>query len=214
MKYAARLVGLALLVIILSGLTWLVLRPKEPAYHGRALMDWLLDYADADAPHQIPVSSEALREASSHAVKTIGTNGIPILIKMIEARDITLKRKLESALGHHHPIDLNIFISHSNESYLGPCGFEILGREGCPAIPQLSQLAESSNADVRVCALHALSYIKPGKEKMLPILSRLLCNSNKGVRITAFEYLQSLYPEEATQMKSRPNEGNKTLLKQ
>ena len=77
-------IALAVLLVALGGVIgWQVLSLREPVCEGKRLSFWLRSYSsDGDSP----VADEALR--------TIGTNAIPALLAMLQAKDSTLKMKL------------------------------------------------------------------------------------------------------------------------
>jgi hypothetical protein len=51
-------------------------RPKEPMYQGRSLTEWLGDIRPG--PTELP---------AARAVMAIGTNGVPIMFRLIQAKD-------------------------------------------------------------------------------------------------------------------------------
>ena len=75
-------------IFLLLGLVWffaLHVRP-EPSYHGKPLAVWLRTYGSSRSSPQ----SREWREADD-AVRHIGTNCIPVLLRMIAAKDSRLK---------------------------------------------------------------------------------------------------------------------------
>jgi hypothetical protein len=86
----------ALLVAVLGGLAWLVLRPGEGelVYQGKPLSFWIERYASD--------RSKVERQEAEIAVRHIGTNAIPTLLRMLQARDSALKLKLVALAKKHN----------------------------------------------------------------------------------------------------------------
>jgi hypothetical protein len=119
--------------------------PREPKYDGRTLSEWIKDAAPHHSPD--PETTKAI-----DAVRHIGTNGLPWLIKWISAKkppDWQLKlttanarlprwirlRLLPSLFG------FNSYYAHRRVAL---DGFLILGAEATPAVPDLLQIIASS----------------------------------------------------------------------
>ena len=84
-------VGLALI----CGLGFLALREREPRYQGRALSEWLAELRVTSPSSE----SIAAAENAEKAVRAIGKEAIPFLMKMFRAEDSTLEQQLLGALG-------------------------------------------------------------------------------------------------------------------
>jgi hypothetical protein len=72
-------VALAVLLVTSSGLAvWQLLRLREPSYQGKPLSAWLADF-DFDSARS--------PEQAKQAVRTIGTNSLPMLRRMLQDKD-------------------------------------------------------------------------------------------------------------------------------
>jgi hypothetical protein len=78
-------------------ISWQVVKPSdEPVYKGRTLTSWLEDLANAHA-QMVPSSTLTrsvltLREAQvKEAMRQIGTNAIPTLLRMLRMKDSAFK---------------------------------------------------------------------------------------------------------------------------
>ncbi len=188
--------------------TALVRRDREPSYNGHSLSEWLHaarpGYINPPAP---PAEATA-------AVRRIGTNALPTLLKWASYDPTRLQSKLRPIVsGSDHPADAED-------------GFRILGPVARPAIPGLTRLAIKSSSDERVmrCA-RCLASIGPdavpalaevisnyhGKERYypiavlakfgtnvqpaVPVLVRCLSDSDVRVRRAATNALSKLPPE-------------------
>jgi len=205
-KYLVILAGLFAVVMVMT--TAPVGRDREPIYNGHSLSEWLHaarpGYINPPAP---PAEATA-------AVRHIGTNALPALLKWASYDPTRLQSKLRPIVsGSDHPVDAED-------------GFRILGPVAGPAIPGLTRLAIKSSSDERVmrCA-RCLAYIGPeavpaladivssyhGKARYYPIallasfgtnaqpaapvLVRCLSDPDAHVRAAATNALSKLSPE-------------------
>jgi HEAT repeat protein len=86
---------IALSLGVLGWVAWLVLRgPREPVYQGHSLTYWLQHYYIQ--PPNVPRSGAVLQAdpPAVAAIRQIGTNAIPTLLRLTRAHDSTLKLKL------------------------------------------------------------------------------------------------------------------------
>jgi hypothetical protein len=94
-----RMLLAGLLVVLLSGVGWEVLVPKEATYRGKGLRYWLNEY-EVNSLREVhePFNKEpsARKERAEEAIRAIGTNGLPLLLKMITAKDSVFKQKFIS----------------------------------------------------------------------------------------------------------------------
>lgn len=137
---------------------------KEPLYHEMALSDWL--FHQSDRPDEV-----------ADAVRAIGTNALPILIKWVEfqvpawrykvmrlytkARLLPYKSALANILGDDKQLQ---------RSYNSVFAFRVLGADASAAVPELSRFVTNAhNYDRRSAAL-ALAYIG-GREALPPLLA-------------------------------------------
>src|SRR5438094_118239 len=102
-------------------------RPREPVYDGQPVSYWVRGLAS------IQVTQSA---ASNKAFQHIGTNALPVLIKMIRAKDSKVKLWLRNlyykqSLMHHH------FTLAEEDRIPAVLGFSGLGALAKPAVPAL-----------------------------------------------------------------------------
>lgn len=136
---------------------------RQPYYHGRSLSHWVKMYANGD-------------QSAGTAIREIGTNGIPALVRMLHAKDsaprIALYRFLQWL--HAPEFDLNSAIQ---QQLLACAAFEALGASGKSAIPELTPLACDTNIFCAGCV--ALAAMGP---EGVATLSELLTNGSPVVR--------------------------------
>jgi hypothetical protein len=169
-----RILLVAGVAVMLIGLLVCANLSNEPKYQGRYLSDWLADSTNPfgeiyDVPHLAGTGfSEKVRE-SQRAVRAIGTNAIPALLEMMEAKDSGLKRMW--ILFTWRTGWLQQVRSDLEKHELAKMGFIILQREAAPAVPQLIELTKSRDADLRLRALESLVLAGSSDYKaLLPVL--------------------------------------------
>jgi len=146
---------------------------SEPSYKGKSLSQWLTIYGE----------QESSREEAAEAVRAIGTNSLPVLVKRLHyepGRMHNLARslvdKLPDAISESRAADyvLNRGYYHSDLAY---SGFMILGQDASPAIPGLiSMICDTNSQFSNLRALNALACIGP---KALPAVSEALSDRKR-----------------------------------
>ena len=130
----------------------------EPEYGGKSLTDWLKLYQKADEG----TSDE--RQATA-AVRSIGTNALPQLVKWVASDDLDEQFQakngfqiLGAAAGSAAP-SLGKMLTSTNEVISVMAG-QCLGDIGAPALPEL--LAGLTNRHFRVATAAALAIVELG----------------------------------------------------
>jgi hypothetical protein len=170
------------LVVTVGGFAWFALHSSEPVYQGRTLTSWLNQYAtnSPDIPiDPVPAEVMAFQNGSIIAIQQIGTNAVPILIRMAAVHDSELKSNVMVLAKRLLPIR-----PHSAEEYhkMSVMGFYILGPIGKSAVPSLIKLLKSPYEDVRGTAADGLGDIGPEAKAAVPFLIPFLNNSDYFVR--------------------------------
>jgi hypothetical protein len=136
MRWRKLLIVLAGVAVIIASVVALI--PREPKFQGRTLSEWIKE----SAPHKSP-DPETTR--ALEAVRHIGTNGLPWLIKWISATEPpTWKINLTTA-NVRLPQWLRLRVlprllglnSYHYHRRLALDGFLILGPQASPAVPDL-----------------------------------------------------------------------------
>jgi len=153
------------LVVVATG--FLALRTREPAYQGRRLSEWLNDLPVAggypvaenertrakelalqlgtNAPDWLVSISETLGQIpekeprARDAVRQIGTNAIPALLRMLQYKQSPLKRTLARIISKQSFVRFHISAAHVRPMF-ALSGFFALGSEAKSAIPELVAL--------------------------------------------------------------------------
>ena len=189
-----------LLAVLFTGIFVIYLiQPKEPSYQDRKLSEWLADYSLARTPsaetgHDLVPNREATMKAAERAVKAIGTNAIPTLLKWLQAKDSPLKTKLQAALAKQHFIRVH-FQRFEDKANLANWGFCILGNDALPAVPTLMRIMQSPDDRERRWALPCLFAFTEKQDIVLPLVLQSLHDSDRGVQWEAAFYLNDKFPD-------------------
>jgi len=189
-RQAALLVGLAMLLLGL--VCYLVFRlPHEPVYQGKALSVWLQTYNSASGPGR---GSPAWKETDD-ALGHIGTNAIPLLLRMLRARDSGLKLRLVAWAQKQQFIKIH-FVPAAARNIEASRAFIDLGNTAKGAIPDLIKAyEETQSVDAWSAIEDAFAWIGPDARPALPLLLRATTNSNNRVRANALWALGEIHAE-------------------
>jgi HEAT repeat protein len=161
------------------------LRDREPAYKGQSLRVWIQPYFYA-------TTGKLVLKDSDEAVRHMGSNAVPALLKMIRAEDSPLKLKIiEWTQGRH--LAAFKFQRTDDRKIDATCAFRALGAEGKSGVPELVRiLGESRSITSQIAAEKALSGIGPAASKAIPALARATSSTNIFVRKAALEALKDI----------------------
>lgn len=185
--------GSVLVAAVIVYLLW----PAGPFYHGHSLDAWLQDcvnpfrHMNSIQDFRAGAFKERMQSARK-AVKAIGTNGIPRLLQMLQAKGSTAKDMVASPLG---------FGGAWEKNAMAMAGFAILQKDAMPAEPTLIAFTKDNDAGVRMRAFEALLYIEPTNyQKLVPILIPYSHDPDSDNRERAALHMQmlltSMTPEE------------------
>ena len=150
----AGLVRLAALIIVAGVIVMAASRGNHndsPVYRGRHLLFWLQEAA----------SSQGARHAESvKAIRSIGTNAIPELLTMLNAKD-----SRAVALVRRWRCQSIIRLRTANDCrFLAHTGFLVLGHTASSAEPALIDLAQSKDPEIRRVAQDCLFDVRGGMD--------------------------------------------------
>jgi tetratricopeptide (TPR) repeat protein len=157
----------ALIVLVLAmgvgGFMWLVRPPREPSYQGKTLSEWLADYNDAGEAEDTNAQEEC-RDAIRH----IGTNAIPPLLRILKAKDSAAKIKIMELLERQDFIRIPIS-SVEEEKWKLISGFHLLGQMATNAAPALIDIyAHPPSSDSQDIANQVLMSLYPAPCVAIP----------------------------------------------
>jgi len=181
----AVLLVVALVGVIASVVFWHLWPRREPVYQGRSLSSWLTNVA----------STGMLSASAAEAVRQMGTEALPTLLRMLRAKDSSLKLKLMD-WAERQPI---VKIEHTPAEELNlraKCAFAALGAKAQSAVPALITIANQKiSLESQTDAIHALGFIvPPAKEAVLSLL-RWATNADQEVRFGAILALGRIHAQ-------------------
>jgi len=175
-----RLIISIVMVTIAALVTWKATTAKQPSYEDKTLGYWL---SQTDA-------SANLTPQASNALKHIGSDACPTLVRMLHAKDHS------PAVGHmlgwlhiqHPPAALQMVIACQ--------GFEILGAQASDAVPDMIRLFKN-DADPQAQWMTALAIggIGPAASNAIPALLPALNSTNFILRRNTLEALGKIHSQ-------------------
>jgi HEAT repeat protein len=180
------------IVVLFLGMLWLPrLLRTEPAYHGKSLTLWLQTYAPSSRSGR---GSPAWTEADD-AVRHIGTNGIPVLLRMLRATDSRLELQLVALAKKQHIIKIHFTLA-ATLNVEASRAFLALGDTAKDAVPALMKIYDEKNPILSQGAeLEALGWIGPAAEPAIPLLLQAATNSNSKIRANTFWALGEIHAQ-------------------
>jgi HEAT repeat len=168
-------VALAILVVVVAGvIAWQVLGDGEPVYQGRPLSVWLVQYGTNhwSEGHWSVGRKGELEAQAENAIRQIGTNAIPLCLRIIATRDSALL-KLVSLFPERW---LPPFYRPSPPDYQfqGAYGLIALGADAKPAVPALIAMLNDDHGEVRLATVFALDELGSLAADALPYMVKCL----------------------------------------
>ena len=164
----------ALALITIVGLTVAVLQPREPAYQGKTLSDWLKTFDGSDWTIAPDPESPAVQ-----AIRQIGTNALPTLLEMASTSDNWLKVRARR-LCQKQSLIVVPFTDERTMHMRAAFGYKALGTRAVSVIPELTFLLNKEQFAVTA----AISLAGLGPEGVPPLISALT-HTNSDVRQSA-----------------------------
>jgi HEAT repeat protein len=176
-----------LLVALVSGIAWQALRERQPVYQGKRLSSWLKVYRLGWMIHTTLNADEAVRQ--------VGTNALPTLLRMLRAKDSALKVKLMELAKRQHIIKIE-YTTAQELNYRAACAFRALGVEAQSAVPALIEIANRNISPASQCrAIESLGSIGPSAKEAVPSLLGWATNADSEVRDHAITALVEIHAE-------------------
>ena len=182
-------------VALVAGIAWLIFSshaPTEPVYQGKRMSEWLDMLINVGGVHIYNMDADA-----EEAVRQIGTNGIPTLLRRLQVCDSKLKLRLIGLAEKQHLIKFN-FVASEERNQQAMMAFYILRADASNAVPALIAIYERKLSDMsQEAAAYALGFIGPGAKAALPVLLRAAANTNANadVRVATLRTLDQLDAE-------------------
>src|SRR5579883_1496978 len=168
MRQARRNIFIGVLILLFAAFTWVVLKSREPSYHGKTLTEWLEEISNSDVHEYTDADPEAI-----NAIRQIGTRGLPTLLRLLASKDSRLKEWILE--NRNQPWMINFHLRSADELHnMAVAGFEILGSKAQPAVPELITLLHDQDRIIRIEASFCLGYVGPAAQAAVPDLIKEL----------------------------------------
>ncbi len=177
------------IIAVLSTLLWVFLTSREPIYGNRSLTYWLRVLEE-------PSRSRSQRDEAAEAVRKIGSEAVPHLIRMVGSPDFhfraTFYRLADSILGGKR----TAIIVPNSRNNRGLKGFEVLGKQARTATPDLGKMIRRGNQSSAFFASQALVVLvnAGAGEEALPALTNILLNGEWNSRVAVAQAMLLLAP--------------------
>ena len=165
--------------------------PRVPVYCGKSLPIWLRNYGWSSSAR---LHSREWNEADD-AVRHMGTNCIPVLLRMIREKDSKLKLRLLSLAQKQRLIRFH-FTTVAERNVEASRAFIALGDTARGAVPALARMYdEDLSANSLGAIADALAWIGPASKPAISVLLRAATNSDSKVRANALWALGEIRAE-------------------
>jgi hypothetical protein len=162
-----RILLAALLAAVLGAAAWLILhsRAPDPVFQGKPLSHWLVDFdrwdqANTNAPVVL-------------AIRALGTNALPMVVRMSLWRDSSLKEKLGIEFEKHPRLMPYRYTIPAQRWQRAGQALSVMGEPARAAVPIYLRVLATGDVLTRRLALNALGSIGPPAEDSVPALLAL-----------------------------------------
>ena len=170
---------------MLGGFDWVVLRPHEPVFEGKPL-SLVLHEAYQHGRHTpsfysaayYPDESEIHRMRAERALRALGTNALPVLVKMAGTRMSAFRKFVGEPAGDPQMAFLHL-PPQEGKHEIASWGIRLLGKEARPAVPALIRLLSDRDLEVQCAAAECLAGIGPEAAEAVPALVQMLRNCSR-----------------------------------
>jgi HEAT repeat protein len=187
MANGQRNLWIAVVLALLGGFAWVVLRPHEPVFEGKPLsvaLDEAYRLGRLGAGYYggvSPPGSEMSRVRAERALRALGTNALPILVEMAGARrwgfrEVVGEMAREPSMGFLH------LPPQEAKHEIAVWGMALLGKQARPAVPALARLLSDKDPGVQLTAARCLAGMGPEAAEAVPALVRMLESGRRARR--------------------------------
>jgi hypothetical protein len=105
--------------------------PNEPAFDGRSLSSWLTEWSGSYFDRT---------NAAAGAIRSIGTNGLPLLLSWVSKDESPMQKKVFRSASRFIPDSLNPISRYEWRPLIAAKALNLLGSQAMPAFPVLTNL--------------------------------------------------------------------------
>jgi HEAT repeats len=159
----------------------------EPVYQGKTLSLWLDDYYNSSYSSGTRRYDPAAVKAAEEAVRQIGTNGIPTLLRMIKAQNPSPVMRKVLGFARNRRLEEKLYPRSAFQRHLeASFAFRILRTNAACAVPELIRICKEPRYPTsQASAADALGDVGPAAKAAIPLLLRHFTHTNAEVRIFA-----------------------------
>jgi hypothetical protein len=177
-RHSFRRVAALAFLMVLVALAVLFFR-REPTYRGKTLTRWAEQFGSNNWREG---GSGPAGEART-AIRAIGSNGIPFLVRLVGTEESWTKRKLRTLLPLAWHDKLRLKDESGTARRIGAHGLAALGTNAPGAVPELIKIASTHpDEDGRDIAVLALRTLRHAAEPAIPFLIQCLTNESRIIR--------------------------------
>src|SRR5258708_4833537 len=130
-------------IAIVGAIAWWMSVPKEPVYQGERLTTWLQAYALHNLTPGNMAATMEREKRTDEAVRFIGTNAIPTLLRLLRAKDSALKLKFIRLAQKQHVVAIHP-VPARDWNNMAERAFCQLGHDADSALPALVDIYEQN----------------------------------------------------------------------
>jgi hypothetical protein len=164
---------------VIALFVWKSVPPPEPVYRGKPLRVWLDEWRANEFPTtNWATRSDKAKQEAADAVRAIGPDAIPFLLKSLRFKHPSIKSRLREIIPARWHSALHLNYGPYDSQIPGMDGFAILGPLGAPALPQLIKLGQDGEANHSRWAVGALGSLRSAGDPAIPFLIQSLTNAD------------------------------------
>jgi hypothetical protein len=196
-QYMVKRVQIALavfLAVVIGVVGWTTFSFREPIYQGKSVSKWLEGYSFQPNP-SIPLRERQEWQQADRAVRHLGTNAIPTLLRVLRATDAPWKLMLVRLAAKHDIIIPSISWA-GEQNVCGAMAFASLRETASNSVPSLVQIyKENRSRESRNAVVIALGNIGPAAQRAVPCLLDAAANSDFSLRCNALNALGEIHAQ-------------------
>ena len=184
----------ASLVAACGSFAWLTRGPRDPVYDGRPLSAWLQQY-QVNGVINLDRTEQTLHAdtEADEALRKIGTNAVPLLLRWIQAHDSALKLNLVNLVGKQQWVKIH-YTRAETLNMEAARAFGTLGSRASNAVPELIKIySRNISDDSEDAIVYSLGYIGPSASNAVPLLLMQAGRTNDYFRIGAIWALGQIH---------------------
>ena len=185
-------IALACLFMLVTGVfLWEGLRQREPRYNGITLSEWLAPPVYTGSLKYMDLQTRT--DEADRAVRQIGSNAIPALIRMLRAKDSAFAFAVRNLAGHFIRIR---YVSAYEWNQRAMHGFAVLGARAESAVPALIDIVNQDRSLTARCnAMDALGFVGRAARPAVPSLLQFATHIDDEVRAHAIFALGRIHSD-------------------